>query len=265
MKNNSVDIYFFTGTGNSYLAAKRVAKVLEQNGCGVNLLDLAKSEPEKADLSKTIGIFFPVACWNTYPLVRNFIKKLPKAAGTEVFVCSTMGGSSMKAAANIGSILSRKGYSVIASKGFVMPNNFIAVKSEEKNAAIREKAYTKMESFALDIVNGAAKPESTNIFFELSFLFTSFITGLWESGFSQKIMKFNLIKEHCTKCGLCADICPVKNISMADYPAFDGNKCQFCMRCISYCPSNAISKIYINKTYRALDAGEMKECFQKKY
>jgi len=264
MKNKSVDIYFFTGTGNSYLAAKKITKTLEQNGCVVNLLDLAKAEPEKTDLSKTIGIFFPVACWNTYPFVRRFIGKLPKAAGTEVFVCSTMGGSSLKAAANIGNMLASKGYSVIGTKGFVMPNNFIGVKNEQKNADIREKAYLKMESFALDLVNGAAKPEYTNVFFKFCFLITGLITGMWERKFSQKMMRFNIVKEKCIKCRLCVDICPVQNISMQEYPAFDGNKCQFCMRCISYCPANAISKIFINKTYRALNAGEMKECFQKK-
>ena len=253
MKNKSTDIYFFTGTGNTYLAAKKIAQTLEQNGCAVRLFDMAKSDPEKADLAKTIGVFFPIACWNTYPFVRRFINKLPKAQGTEAFVCSTMGDSSLKAAATIGDMLKNKGYSLIATKGFAMPNNLIAVQSEEKNIIKKDKAYAKMERFAADIANNAAKPEQTNVFLKFCFAVTAFITNLWESKLSQKLMRFNIIKEKCVKCGLCVKICPVKNISMKEYPVFDGGACQFCVRCISYCPQKAISKFLIFSSAQAIE------------
>jgi ferredoxin len=69
----------------------------------------------------------------------------------------------------------------------------------------------------------------------------------------QKIIKFHIIKNKCIKCGLCIDICPVKNISSSNgYPVFDGKKCQLCMKCISYCPSKSIKSFFVNKTYKAL-------------
>ncbi|MDD5645246.1 MAG: 4Fe-4S binding protein, partial [bacterium] len=48
-------------------------------------------------------------------------------------------------------------------------------------------------------------------------------------------------KSKCTKCGLCAKLCPVHNIEMKGFPVFL-KKCQLCMRCISFCPSGAILK-----------------------
>ena len=264
MKNKNVEIYFFSGTGNTYLAAKKIAETFTKNGCAVNLFPIEKSDPSKIDLSKTIGLGFPIACWNTYPFVRKFFENLPKAEGAEIFVFTTMGDSSLKMAANTGHVLSKKGYSVTGTKGFCMPNNFIAVRSEDKNKEKIKKAYLKIESFALDILNKTSKAEKTNIFLRFCYQVSKFITNTWYWKLNQNIMRLNLDQKKCAKCGLCAEICPVKNISYGQYPAFDGNKCQFCLRCASYCPKKAIKKFFVPKTYRALDNEEMKECFQSK-
>ncbi|MDR1695361.1 MAG: EFR1 family ferrodoxin [Endomicrobium sp.] len=262
MKSKSADIYFFSGTGNTYLAAKKVSSVFEQNGITARLINIEKANPLEIDFTKTIGIAFPIACWNTYPFVRKFIKNLPQAFGTETFVFSTMGDSSLRAEASIGGILKDKGYSLIAAKGFRMPNNWILIQNEEKNKAKKEKAFKKITAFAQEIADGTAKPEKTNAFFKFCFAVSSFITGLWETAFSQKIIGLKTVKDKCAKCGLCVSVCPVKNISMKEYPAFDGNKCQLCLRCLSYCPKQALdSRVTREKRYKALNEEEMKNAF----
>ncbi|MHA1112848.1 MAG: EFR1 family ferrodoxin, partial [Promethearchaeota archaeon] len=46
--------------------------------------------------------------------------------------------------------------------------------------------------------------------------------------------------ENCTRCGLCATVCPVNNITLtADGVGF-GDKCILCLRCIHQCPVEAI-------------------------
>ena len=262
MKNKSADIYFFTGTGNTYLAAKKIASVFEENKIAVRLISIEKADPLEIDFTKTIGLAFPIACWNTYPFVRRFIRNLPQAFGAEIFIFSTMGDSSLKAAANAGEILKDKGYSVIAAKGFKMPNNWLGLQSEEKNNLKKEKAFKEITSFANGIINETAKPEAANFFFKFCFAVTSFITNLWEGSLSQKIIGLKTSGDKCVKCGLCVSICPVKNISMKEYPVFDGNKCQLCLRCVSYCPKQAIvSRVTGNKHYKALNDTETKECF----
>lgn len=46
------------------------------------------------------------------------------------------------------------------------------------------------------------------------------------------------VAENCTKCGLCAEKCPVGAIDIHTFES-DRKKCISCMRCISVCPQNA--------------------------
>ncbi len=45
-------------------------------------------------------------------------------------------------------------------------------------------------------------------------------------------------EKSCTKCGICAEKCPVKAIDTARFHA-DKKKCISCMRCVKICPENA--------------------------
>jgi ferredoxin/flavodoxin len=262
MKIKTVDIFFFTGTGNTLLAAKKIADTLENNNCVVTINDMAKTNPQKINLSNVIGIGFPVICWNTFPIVKKFIDTLPQVNGAEIFIFTTMGDSSLNAAANFGDILKNKGYALIGTCGFLMPNNFITVRKEEKNILKRERAYFKMEKYAKGLADGTTKAGKTNLFFKMCFAVSGFITDRWNGNLFQRIVKFRVVDSKCSKCGLCVRICPVQNISIKNnYPVFNGKKCQICMRCISYCPQRAIKSFLINKTYRALNDEEIRKWF----
>jgi ferredoxin len=261
LKNKNIDIYCFSGTGNTYLAAKKIATTMERSGCIVSIYDLAKANPKGVSLSHVMGIGFTVAFWNTFPVVKDFINNLPPGNGTEVFVFTTMGDSSLNTAGNFSCVLDDKGYKVIGAQGFSMPNNFIAVQREEKNILKREKAYKKIELFANQLVDGSAKHYKTNMFFKVCFAITNFITNRWKGKIFQKVVRFGLKRNECVKCGTCIKICPVKNIEhgASSYPVFNGMRCQLCMRCISYCQKHAIKSFLLRATYRALSVEEVKK------
>ncbi|MDR0956345.1 MAG: EFR1 family ferrodoxin [Endomicrobium sp.] len=256
-----IDIYYFTGTGNTYLAAKKIEATLKHNDYTVNINDITKTDPHKINLLNTIGIGFPVVCWNTFPIVKEFIYNLPQTFDTKIFIFTTMGNYSLKAAANFGNILKNKGYSLIGTDEFLMPNNFIAVQKEDENITKREKTYKKIEIFTNKLIKGTLKTDKINFFFKFCFVISNFITNKWKWKLFQKIIKFNIIKNKCAKCHLCIKICPVKNITLKNnnYPIFSSQKCQLCLRCISYCPSHAIKSFLIKKTYRALNKEEMQQ------
>lgn len=46
-------------------------------------------------------------------------------------------------------------------------------------------------------------------------------------------------REHCTKCGLCAEVCPTGAISGVELAKADPAKCIACLACVKKCPDNA--------------------------
>ena len=68
MKESSVDLYFFSGTGNTLLAARAVAEGLRAGGKSVRLLRLEKGISAPAG-DTALGVAVTTACFSTYPFV----------------------------------------------------------------------------------------------------------------------------------------------------------------------------------------------------
>ncbi|MGI5957919.1 MAG: EFR1 family ferrodoxin [Massiliimalia sp.] len=68
--------------------------------------------------------------------------------------------------------------------------------------------------------------------------------------------------KNCTKCGLCAQKCPVQAISLDNPSQTDHKKCISCMRCISICPAHSRK---VNKILTTIAAYKMKKsCSERK-
>lgn len=52
---------------------------------------------------------------------------------------------------------------------------------------------------------------------------------------------WNLDKSKCLRCEMCVRTCPVKALTMQDFPVNDWNKCVKCRACEHNCPVCAIS------------------------
>ncbi len=259
MKVRESDIYVFSGTGNTLTIAKKIAEVFNADGIKAGVHRIEATAPDSVNLQSTIGIGTTVACWNTYPMVKKWIKSLPKADGTEVFLFDSMGDSSLRMLASIGKELEKKGYKIIGSKDFVMPNNFLLVETENKKQEKLNKTIPLVEEFASSIIKDKADIVKGGTVYSLFFAFTSFLVNTWRWKLSQKIFGFKINNKICTKCGLCVQICPKNNITMNGFPVFNGN-CELCLRCVSYCPAKAIScrLLYKNKTHTGIGVQEIK-------
>jgi NAD-dependent dihydropyrimidine dehydrogenase PreA subunit len=219
----------------------------------VTVQRLEKSVPARVNLNNTIGLAFPVAIFSTYPLVWDFVKSLPQANGTQIFMVDTCGGSSFGGViGQMKSVLAKIGYNPIGAKEIVMPENVFYIESGEVNRKKIEKGLKEAEKYAEEIIAGKTKWRRIPILSWKVYIFSKFLFWLAGLKIHQKMFHLKVQKEKCTKCGLCARLCPVKNIEINEYPAHQ-YKCQYCMRCAGFCPTGAIPAVFNYKKvpYRA--------------
>ncbi|HPF44943.1 MAG TPA: 4Fe-4S binding protein [Syntrophomonadaceae bacterium] len=56
-------------------------------------------------------------------------------------------------------------------------------------------------------------------------------------------MEYIIVKEKCSSCGLCADVCPVEAISQIGPYLIDRQLCIMCGECLNECPCMAIAPV----------------------
>ena len=105
---------------------------------------------------------------------------------------------------------------------------------------------------AEEILAGRGEWRKIPFWSDFMYFFAMFIFWLASFKIHQKLFLFKADRKKCTKCGLCAKLCPVKNIEMKEYPVY-GFKCQYCLRCTGVCPARAIPVIFNRKrdSYKA--------------
>ncbi len=242
-----VDLCHFSGTGNTLLVVQALAETMEKKGISVQLHPIETTDPNTLDVKDTLGLAFPVAIQSTYPFVWKFIRALPKNPGKGVFMLDTLAGFSGGIVGPLKDTMRRKGYQTLGAIEIIMPDNLFARKDRpEANTRIIERGLQKARSFADELIENRAKWGKCGIWGYG--MYGAFLTAIffllppWQVLLKRVLMP-NIRKDRCIRCNLCAKLCPTDNITPSDqkhtYPTFR-YRCEACMRCIAYCPKNAI-------------------------
>lgn len=231
-------LYYFSGTGNTLYLAQRLAD--EIGNCELVSISSAMKQKTIVDAAERVGIIFPVYCFGTPIIIKEFLNKLQVQSGSYLFGCSSYGGLLagamrifQKEAIAAGHTL-RAGFAVQMPGNAIMVYDRVADKKQKKMfdtfekripeiaGKIKEKAPHKMEQF----------PFPFNLL--LSALHNPFMKSL-----PQSAKQFHTT-ESCKLCGQCEKVCPVGNIEIIDKKVLWGEKCEQCMACIQWCANEAI-------------------------
>ncbi|MGB9980353.1 EFR1 family ferrodoxin [Methanobacterium sp.] len=260
MDLKAIDFYYFSGTGNTLLVVKKMQETFKKNGIDVKMHRIENSDPEKVNLNNTIGLGFPVAELSTYEFVWEFIKSLPQSEGTEIFMVDTLGGFSGGIVGHMREIVKKKGYVPIGAKEIIMPVNIFYIPDKEINRIKIKKGLIKAEEYANNLMNGQAEWKKIPVISDALYYTSLLGLKITETRLNQKLLYLSPDKAKCNKCGTCIKLCPIDNIKIGkdEYPE-NLMHCQYCLRCASFCPKEAIPcKInYKWKTYRAVNANEL--------
>ena len=259
MSLGPVDIYYFSGTGNTLLVVREMEAVFRENGVEAHLYPIEGSNLHDINLNHTQGVAFPVAIFSTYNFVWNFVKSLPKARGTEIFMVDTLAGFSGGVVGTMREIVKKKGYKPIGAKEIVMPPNVFYVQDEDTCQKKVVKGLAEARKYALDLINEKTSWGKVPILSDAMYYTSLSMLKLVETDLHQKWFYMGVDREKCNKCGICVQLCPLGNIEMqeGDFPEHHLH-CEYCLRCASFCPQEAIpcKFNYKGKTYRAVKAKE---------
>lgn len=232
-------IFYFTGTGNSLAAAK---KLLEADEALVNMADAIKNNEFDYTVTEgeNVGFVFPVYFYSLPTIVIDFIDKL-NLNGTEyIYSVITCGGGISQAGAVLKKKLAKKGLKLNYITELLMPDNYILMYD---NKAVGweprlDAAYDKLKLIAADV----SARKDTNI--GNNTLVSDLMAVMYNK--ARTTSKF-CVEDSCISCGKCAANCPDNVIEMVDgKPVWNKAKCAQCLSCINRCPVKAIQ--YGNRT-----------------
>ena len=241
-------IFYFSGTGNSFWAAKKLA-----DSFGEQLIPITEALKENNNkeyhLSKgeSFGIVFPIYSWGPPQLVSEFLKKIRLSETPEYsyFVC-TCGDDTGKVTEVLQKNVQKKlkfqaGYSIIMPNTYVCMSGFDVDSKQEEERKLQE-AEVRIRQVT-DLLSKRTKEFDCNEG-SMPWVKTYIIRPLFNRFFIAP-QKFRVSSE-CISCGKCVKVCPLHNISMCNKrPAWDKN-CTMCLACYHSCPKHAVE--YGNET-----------------
>ena len=242
-----IDLCHFSGTGNTLRVVQALTETLEKHGISVRLHPIETTDPHTLIVKDTLGLAFPVAIQSTYPFVWKFIRALPKNPGKGVFMVDTLAVFSGGIVGPLKDTVRRKGYTPLGAIEIPMPDNLFPKQDHpEKNAARIQRGLQKARLFAEELIESKAKWGKNGIWgygmYAMYMAAIFFLLPPWQF-LLKKVLFLNIRKEKCIQCDLCSKLCPIGNITPSDqkstYPIIK-YRCEACMRCIAYCPKNAI-------------------------
>lgn len=235
-------IYYFSGTGNSYAAAKKLAE-----GLGEDLMDIALAVQEgnyshTLEKGERLGFVFPVYAWAPPKIVTDFVKNLELyySGDPYIFAVCTCGSSAGKTMDIFEAALEENGLVLDSGFSVVMPDNCVVLFDTETEEASAQKL--EQAEKTLDNILRAIRLNWSDFFRvkrgRMGNLLSLTVNPAFTKGMKTK--SFYVTKD-CIGCGLCERICTSGCIAMtAGKPVWTEDICNMCLACINRCPAKAI-------------------------
>jgi ferredoxin len=249
-------VFYFSGTGNSRWVAEQFASALGSKCCsieeGVNVPALVAEE-------EIIGFCYPVYGSCVPRPMREFVVANREAlSGKRFVILSTQLFFSGNGAQALCAFLPGGEKNVIYAEHIKMPNNIanfplFPVKNGTQNAKCIQNAKEKVERAGRELACGIIRRRG---FHGLSIIMGKTQSAFWPR-LEQKASKDVRVSDACIRCGLCARICPMHNLSLGENGIEQAGRCAVCYRCVNTCPEQAITTLIHQrprKQYRGISS-----------
>jgi ferredoxin len=241
-----MEIYYFSGSGNSLAVARDMAESLDARLIPVISMLNQEHIHSEAD---SIGFVFPIYDFKPPEVVEAFVRKLEDIDAKYLFAVCTYGIAPAGSLKHLDGVIKSCGGRLSAGFAVGMPHNGVGggALTQAERESMLENWKGRCEAVCEHI---SARKEGA---IESSSLLLGFLNPrvLRMMPSALKLMLRMLLKgtdslafaasEGCNGCGICAGICPMRNVEMVDDRPVWSDNCAGCFACLHWCPKGAIS------------------------
>lgn len=205
-------ILYFSGTGNSEYAARRIST--ETKDKLMNLGERIRSRDFSGIHSDTPWVVAaPTYAWRIPRVLEEWLKNTELGGNKNIYFVMTCGGNIGNAGRYLKKLARSKGLDYRGCAQIVMPENYIAMfttPTREEAAGIILKSHSAIDKAALKIKQNEPFPQLPIT--RKDKINSSIVNILFYPMFvhAKKFQATNA----CTSCGKCAVICPLNNIHL---------------------------------------------------
>lgn len=250
-------VYYFSGTGNSLAVARKLCTALP--GAALTPIMQVLREPvHRRRLSGEVGIVFPIHMNGLPKPVRRFVEAADFSAVDYLFAVATHGGIPGNVGALLNRVLSGRGRLIDeffaleminnTPKGvaprMLMRMNWAATITPDSVQAMQARSDKALESIIASI---AARSTAFGLRYRSERRARGTLTDrlFWRlaEGSNPKL-EFLLDAAACTRCGICARVCPSGRVTAPTetapplWPA--KAECYYCYAYFNFCPQQAV-------------------------
>ena len=231
-------IFCYSGTGNSYYIAQRIADELHENIIDLNE-KIKTNNYSSIETGNTIILVVPTYAWRIPRIVSNWFYKTEFVGAKRIWFVMNCGSEIGNASKYNRSLAEQKHLCYMGTSQILMPENYIAMfdapQAEEARKIVKNAEPTIEDTIAC-IKTEQPFPVPRNN------LYDRFMSGPVNPVFYQFFVKATAFQtdDTCIGCGQCVKNCPKNNIALENGKPIWGNQCTRCMACIGYCSTEAI-------------------------
>lgn len=224
-------ICYFSATGNCLYVAKKIGGTL------LSIPQLMKQDKIEI-VDDVVGIVAPVYAVEMPMMVKEFLSKA-KIKTDYFFFVYTYGMGYAEAFAHVEQVCREKGLKLSYINAIQMVDNYLPgfEMQNQIDTLPRKNVEGQIENLLEDITNRVETPVKISTADKAQM-------AMYRKMLAKRILRKDTaqsytVNENCTRCGICAKVCPADNITVTDKVRF-ANRCEVCYACLHNCPQNAI-------------------------
>lgn len=231
-------IFYYSGTGNSKYAAKRIADALGDTLLSMNER-IKAGDFSPVETGERLVVVTPTYAWRIPRIVRDWLMKTELRGAKRIWFVMTCGSEIGDAGSYNRALCQAKGVGCMGTAQLVMPENYIAMfnapQADEARAIVAKAEPDIDRAIALIRAGEAFAPTRRG-------LYDRFMSGPVNPIFYSFCVKADAftVSDACVGCGRCEKLCPTNAVTLRDGRPVWGKGCTHCMACICYCPAAAI-------------------------